>query len=151
MEVGDIASLLIASGPAQKEMARKLLGPAQARNVAVLIEADIDLTKGLRADGIMIGENLKDYTAARAALGAQAIVGAKCTSRHGAMELAEAGVDVIAFADPALVSWWSEISVVPCIALQGGEDAEFVTPSPRMWSGPTETRTVIAETMSHAP
>jgi thiamine-phosphate pyrophosphorylase len=54
-------------------------------------------------------------------------------SRHEAMEAAEAGADYVAFgaffptrtkeprarADIELISWWSEVMTVPCVAIGG--------------------------------
>jgi thiamine-phosphate pyrophosphorylase len=145
-EAGDVASLLIAQGPAQESLARTLTAPAQASGVAVLTEGNLELAKKVKADGVMI-EGLEDYTAARAALGDEAIVGASCTSRHAAMDLADAGVDFIFFADPRLAAWWSEVSVVPCV---GGASAEFRVPAATMWDGPAEAHAAVVEAMHDA-
>jgi thiamine-phosphate pyrophosphorylase len=133
IEAGDVASLLIAEGPSQAALAEALTGPAQARGVAVLIEADVELARKVKADGVMTGGGLQDYSTARAALGPDAIVGARCASRHEALEAAEAGADFVLLDDPGLVTWWTEISVVPCVASAGGDNAEFRVPPMRMW------------------
>ncbi len=67
-------------------------------------------------------------------VGDQAIVGVTChASRHLAITAAEAGADYVAFgafyatttkepkfrADPDIVSWWSELMTVPCVAIGG--------------------------------
>jgi thiamine-phosphate pyrophosphorylase len=74
------------------------------------------------------------YAKARAALGPNSILGVTChDSRHLAMEAAEAGADYVAFgafyptdtkeaptrADIDLLSWWSELMEVPCVAIGG--------------------------------
>jgi thiamine-phosphate pyrophosphorylase len=146
-EAGDVASLLIAEGPAQEPLARTLTAPAQALGVAVLIEGNLELAKKVKADGVMI-ERLEDYASARAAFGGDAIVGAACAARHAAMELADAGADFIFFADPRLAAWWSEVSVVPCVSAAAG--AEFRVPAATMWDGPADARAAVAEAMHDA-
>ena len=70
----------------------------------------------------------------RARVGKDGIVGVTChDSRHLAMEAADAGADYVAFgaffptqtkepktqADIELLRWWSEMMVVPCVAIGG--------------------------------
>jgi thiamine-phosphate pyrophosphorylase len=143
IEAGDVASLLIAAGPAQEAVARALTAPAQARGVAVLIEGETELAKKVKADGVMIAGIVQDYMAAREALGRDVIVGAACATRDQAMDSAEAGADFVFFADPRLVSWWSEVSVVPCVASGGGEGAEFRVPAASMWDSPAQARAAV--------
>lgn len=150
MASGDVASLLISSGDAQELLARNLTGPAQAADIAVLIEGDAELAKKMKADGVMIAGTAADYNTARAALGRDAIVGAACATRDEAMEAGEAGADFIFLADPALVSWWTEVSVVPCVALNGGDNAEFRVPGAGMWDGPEAARAAVNEILAHA-
>ena len=67
-------------------------------------------------------------------MGPDRIVGVTChDSRHLAMDAAEAGADYVAFgaffptatkepktrADPELLRWWSEVMVVPSVAIGG--------------------------------
>ncbi|MEQ9055488.1 MAG: thiamine phosphate synthase, partial [Roseovarius confluentis] len=74
------------------------------------------------------------YEAARRILGERAVVGVTChDSRHLAMEAAERGADYVAFGaffptgtketehrpDPAILSWWSGIMTVTCVAIGG--------------------------------
>ncbi|HAP98910.1 MAG TPA: chemotaxis protein [Rhodospirillum rubrum] len=71
---------------------------------------------------------------ARAIVGADAIVGVTChDSRHLAMIAGEAGADYVAFgaffpsttkepptqADPEILRWWSEMMIVPSVAIGG--------------------------------
>jgi thiamine-phosphate pyrophosphorylase len=133
----EAASLLIAEGPEQAALAKALTNAAQAKGIAVLIEYDVELAKVVEADGVMTGGSLKVWTAAKAALPKGAIVGARCTSRHQAMELAEAGADFIAFTTRDLIDWWGEIFQVPCVSLIPGDDApnaDFIRPSDTMWT-----------------
>jgi thiamine-phosphate pyrophosphorylase len=137
LQAADLASVLIAapSGTALRaDEARALVELAQKAGAAALVAGDATLAHELRADGVHLAA-LKDsvgaYAAARAVLGARAIVGVDPgLSRHDAMSLAEAGADYVAFGAPAhlkdrdkarirrddLVAWWGEIFEVPCVA-----------------------------------
>ena len=86
------------------------------------------------------------YTAARAKLGATAIVGAACgASRHAAMSMGEAGADYVSI-DAGLVEWWAGLFEVPCVAAEPvtPEDAEpliaagadFIRPALDIWQQP---------------
>jgi thiamine-phosphate pyrophosphorylase len=101
------------------------------------------------------------YADARTIVGADAIVGVTChDSRHLAMEAADAGADYVAFgaffptgtketktrADIELLRWWSELMVVPCVAIGGitvanasvlvEAGAEFIAVSSGVWAHP---------------
>ena len=94
---------------------------AQARDAAVVMDGRSDAA----ADGVQVAA-VGDYAAARRAVGAGAIVGVACATRHEAMEAAEQGADYILFGDPddpapgertlALVEWWASLMTVPCVA-----------------------------------
>jgi thiamine-phosphate pyrophosphorylase len=126
----------------------------QARGLACLIEQDAALAERLGADGVHIAADSTLYAEARKLLGDNASIGAACgVSRHDAMRLAELGADYIAFGPDGtidtidqyadLISWWSEIFVVPCVAwnVDNAEHAarlaalgaDFVAPSKRIW------------------
>lgn len=111
-----------------------LVEAAQKRDVAVLLYADAHLTRTLRADGVHLPPSeqpMAAFAEARDILGTRAMIGADAGfMRHDAMELGEAGAAYIAFGllpgidreDAAarredLVSWWSEIFEVPCVAM----------------------------------
>ncbi len=106
----------------------------QDRGVALLLNDRPDLAARAGADGVHIGQEDAAYAEARAAVGADAIVGVTChDSRHLAIEAAEAGADYVAFgaffatgtkapkstAGPELLSWWSETATVPSVAIGG--------------------------------
>lgn len=113
---------------------RPLVEMAQRRKVAALLADDVATARALGADGVHLSwrPEIEDaYEAARTALGPDAIVGADAgVSRHDAMTLGEASADYVAFgrmsdayepdeaadAQRDLVSWWSDIFVVPVIA-----------------------------------
>ena len=137
LEAAGAATLLIAAGGGvalSAAAARPLVELAQAKDIAALIEGDAQLARTLRADGVHLPWS-KDaaarYGEAREVLGTRYIVGIDVgRSRHDAMTLAEEGADYIGFGIPShvedrsaaaarrleLVSWWSEIFEVPCVA-----------------------------------
>lgn len=135
----DVACCLIlptaGAAAAERAAAGAIVEAAQGAGLAALLADDAELARTLGADGVHFSPArnvLGLYTAARQALGPQAIIGADAgISRHDAMSLAEAGADYIAFGAPArvadrararerrddLVTWWGEIFEVPCVAL----------------------------------
>jgi thiamine-phosphate pyrophosphorylase len=134
--------------------ASSLIDLVQARGLACLIEQDAALAERLGADGVHIAADSALYAEARKLLGDNASIGAGCgVSRHDAMRLAELGADYVAFGPDGtidtidqytdLISWWSEIFVVPCVAwnVDNAEHAarlaalgaDFVAPSKRIW------------------
>jgi thiamine-phosphate pyrophosphorylase len=137
LDAAPIASLLIRAEPdtpLESASTRSLVALAQKRGVAALLAADPELASKFGADGIHVpwnSEIVRHFKAARAAAGGM-IVGADAgRTRHDAMELGEAGADYVAFGIPAhvedrqraaerqldLVSWWSEVFEIPCVAL----------------------------------
>lgn len=106
----------------------------QSAGSAFILNDRPDLAAKLDADGVHIGQSDASYAQARAALGADKIVGVTChNSRHLAMEAAEAGADYVAFgafyatdtkapshwAELETLEIWSEISTIPCVAIGG--------------------------------
>ena len=135
---GDVASLqLRLKGATDEEIVRaaEILMPiAQAAGVAFIVNDRPDLAVKLGADGVHIGQDDTSYADARAIVGKDRIVGVTChDSRHLAMAAADAGADYVAFgaffptttkeakthADVALLEWWSELMVVPSVAIGG--------------------------------
>ena len=141
LDAGRVSAVLVRAtdgGKIDGTVAKSLIELAQSRNVAALIEADMQLASSLGADGVHLtpgGDLAVLFEAARMLLGAHGMIGvAPGASRHEAMELAELGADYIAFgampADAefdrdALLQWWSEIFQVPCVALDvvGADEA----------------------------
>ncbi|MDE2181905.1 MAG: thiamine phosphate synthase [Alphaproteobacteria bacterium] len=138
LDAGDVACLqLRLKDVAEEEILRAvdvLMPVAQKKDVAFILNDRPDLAKRLGCDGVHVGQDDVPYAEARALMGRDRIVGVTChDSRHMAMEAAEAGADYVAFgaffptttkepktsADPGLLKWWSEIMVVPCVAIGG--------------------------------
>lgn len=102
--------------------------------VAFIVNDSISLAKRLGADGVHLGQQDGDVREARAELGPNAQIGVTChDSRHLAMDAGEAGADYVAFGafyptttkpthyrpDPAILSWWSSLFEIPCVAIGG--------------------------------
>lgn len=103
---------------------------AHARDVPLVIERHVGLVGRLGLDGVHLRDGGRGVRKARAALGAEAILGAFCgTSRHDGMSAGESGADYIAFgpvgatalgdgqrAEAELFAWWSEMIELPVVA-----------------------------------
>ena len=102
--------------------------------VAFIVNDSMALTKRIGADGVHLGQSDGDVREARALLGPSAEIGKIChDSRHFAMEAGEAGADYVAFGafyptttkpsdfrpDPSILSWWSSLFEIPCVAIGG--------------------------------
>jgi thiamine-phosphate pyrophosphorylase len=106
----------------------------QHRDVAFIMNDRPDLAVKLDCDGVHIGQDDMPYAEARRIVGPDRQIGVTCkASRHLAMEAAEAGADYVAFgaffpsttkavttpADIEIISWWSGLMEVPCVAIGG--------------------------------
>ncbi|HJU76531.1 MAG TPA: thiamine phosphate synthase [Sphingomicrobium sp.] len=102
--------------------------------VAFIINDSMALAKRIGADGVHLGQQDGDVREARALLGPSAQIGKTChDSRHLAMEAGEAGADYVAFGafyptatkpsdyrpDPSILTWWSTLFEIPCVAIGG--------------------------------
>ncbi len=143
LDAGDVACLQLRlkgennSAPDSDDVRRatEILMPlAQERDVAFLINDRPELAAELGADGVHIGQSDGSYEQARKLVGPDRIVGVTChASRHLAMEAGEAGADYVAFgafyetttkepisrAEPEILTWWSELFELPCVAIGG--------------------------------
>ncbi|MFW2830152.1 thiamine phosphate synthase [Sphingomonas sp. ID0503] len=131
------------------------------QDVAFIVNDSVSLAKRLRADGVHLGQSDGDATDARRILGPSVQIGVTChDSRHLAMEAGEAGADYVAFGsfyptttkevehhpDPSILSWWSTIFEVPCVAIGGitpanarpliDAGADFLAVCGGVWSDP---------------
>lgn len=141
--------------------AETLLPIAQRHDAAFLINDHPALAKKAGADGVHIGQQDTPYEEARAILGDEASIGVTChNSTHLAMEAGEAGADYVAFgafyptgtkevqfrAEPEILSFWSNATTVPCVAIGGitpenaapliAAGADFLAVSGSVWSAP---------------
>jgi thiamine-phosphate pyrophosphorylase len=141
-------------------LAEPLLEICRARDVAFIVNDSVSLAKRLGADGVHLGQEDGDPREARAALGPTAQIGVTChDSRHLAMDAGEAGADYVAFGsfyptttkevkhrpEPSILSWWSALFELPCVAIGGitpanalplvEAGADFIAVSGAVWSG----------------
>jgi thiamine-phosphate pyrophosphorylase len=109
---------------------------------------------------VHLGQDDGDPREARSILGPAAQIGVTChDSRHLAMEAGERGADYVAFgafyatgtkavshhAEPVLLSWWSTMFELPCVAIGGitpanaaplvHAGADFLAVSGAVWGG----------------
>jgi thiamine-phosphate pyrophosphorylase len=165
LDAGDVACVQLRLKPADDDAIRRaadaLRPVAQQRGVAFLMNDRPDLALATGCDGVHVGQEDASYAEARRVLGLGRIVGVTChTSRHLAIEAAEAGADYVAFgaffpsgskavkhrADPEILRWWSELMEVPCVAIGGitpancaplvAAGADFVAVISAVWDHP---------------
>jgi thiamine-phosphate pyrophosphorylase len=159
LSAGDVACVLLRSGPDLKAIAQALMPLVQERGAAFLIEADPRLAARTGADGVHVAYSADAVESALSSLGPDAIVGAGALeSRDDAMAAGEAGASYVMFGEPDAggahpaaehtlerVAWWAEIFNVPCVAYAGSlEDvgplaatrAEFVALGDAVWQHP---------------
>jgi thiamine-phosphate pyrophosphorylase len=130
------------------------------REVAFIVNDSIGLAKRLGADGLHLGQEDGSPREARDRLGPDVQIGISCgNSRHLAMEAGEAGADYVAFgafhpsktkdaqhrADPSILSWWTTLFELPCVAIGGitpenapplvKAGADFLAACGSVWAG----------------
>jgi thiamine-phosphate pyrophosphorylase len=129
-------------------------------DVAFIVNDSVSLAKRLDADGVHLGQGDGDPREARSVLGPTAQIGVTChDSRHMAMDAGEAGADYVAFGafyptatketrhqpEPVILSWWSTLFEIPCVAIGGitpanaaplvKAGADFLAVSNAVWGG----------------
>ena len=138
LDGGDVAALQLrlkdASDDEVKRAVEALLPLARARGATFILNDRPDLAAATGCDGVHIGQEDASYADARTAMGEGGVVGVTChDSRDLAIEAGEKGADYVAFgaffptgtkqpktrAGVELLEWWSEIMVVPCVAIGG--------------------------------
>jgi thiamine-phosphate pyrophosphorylase len=138
LDAGDVAAVQLrlkdADDAAIREAAEALLPVCRDREVPLIMNDRPDLAEQTGCDGAHVGQQDQTYAEARKAVGDGNIVGVTChDSRHLAMQAAEQGADYVAFgaffptttktpkgsADIDILEWWSELMVVPCVAIGG--------------------------------
>jgi len=182
LSTGDVACLQLRLKPASDDevlAAAKILKPiCVAHDVALLINDRPDLALKADADGAHVGQDDSPYKDARETLGKDRIIGVTChDSRHMALEAGEAGADYVAFgaffetktkepkssATVDILSWWSEMTEVPCVAIGGvtvdncepliRAGADFLAVSAGVWGyseGPAAAVVAFNEVMDRA-
>ncbi len=159
---GDVACVQLrlpgADTGALRRAAEALMPACHAEGVAFVV--DRDAAVAAETDGVHLAD-AGAVAAARRALGPAAIVGASCGgSRDAAITASEAGADYVSFGafhpsptvpeadivSPDIVSWWSEIMEIPCVAVGGitaancaplvRAGADFVAVSSAVWDHP---------------
>ncbi|MGB5092818.1 MAG: thiamine phosphate synthase [Parvibaculum sp.] len=164
--------------------ATEILMPlVQSYDAAFLINDAVAIAADMDADGVHIGQSDMAYAEARKLMGADKIIGVTChNERHTAMLAGEQGADYVAFgafydtdtktaktrAEPEILTWWSEIFEIPCVAIGGittenaaplvKAGADFLAVSAGVWShadGPAAAvrhfnRIMIEESPLHA-
>jgi len=165
LSAGDVASFQLRLKDVPDEdvlrAGEALLPIAQRAHVAFIVNDRPDLASAMEADGVHVGQEDASYLDARTYLGPNRIVGVTChDSRHLAIEAADQGADYVAFgafyptatkepktrADPDIIAWWSEVMVVPCVAIGGitvenawpliEAGADFLAVSSGVWDHP---------------
>jgi thiamine-phosphate pyrophosphorylase len=138
LDADDVAAVQLRLKDADDDAIRRaidLLRPvAQSRGVAFLLNDRPDLARASGCDGAHVGQGDMPARTARALLGPDLTLGVTChNSRDLAMKAGENGADYVAFgaffptgtkqaatrADPALLSWWSDLMELPCVAIGG--------------------------------
>jgi thiamine-phosphate pyrophosphorylase len=171
---GPVAAFQFRVKGLDRHEAARLAGPLQriceSSQVAFIVNDDMALAKRLGADGVHLGQGDGDPRDARALLGPAAQIGVTChDSRHLAMAAGEAGADYVAFGaffptatkatshrpDPAILSWWSRLFELPCVAIGGitpqngralvEAGADFLAVCSAVWSHPDGPEAAVAE------
>lgn len=139
LDAGDVAAVQLRLKDCADDVIRaaiKNLQPlVQERDVAFILNDRPDLAAEMGCDGVHIGQSDGSYSDARRLMGDDRSIGVTChASRHLAIEAAEAGADYVAFgaffpsstkpeaderAPVELLSWWSELTEVPAVAIGG--------------------------------
>ncbi|HIM25775.1 MAG TPA: thiamine phosphate synthase [Rhodospirillales bacterium] len=138
LDGGDVAAVQLrlkdATDDGIRRTAEAIAPVCSDRGVPLIMNDRPDLAAETGCDGVHIGQQDASYADARRAVGEQGIVGVTChESRHLGMEAAEQGADYVAFgaffptatkqartaAEVDILEWWSELMVVPAVAIGG--------------------------------
>ena len=114
--------------------ARVLMPICHAKDVAFIINDNVDIAVEIDADGVHIGQEDMPIKEAREIIGEGKIIGVTCKdSKHLAMTAGEQGADYVAFgafyptttkittavAPLEILNWWQEVFEIPCVAIGG--------------------------------
>lgn len=158
--VGDCASILVG-----EDITLATVQKLQGLGLAVIIrDCEPRHVHHVGADGIHIARS-QPVKSLRATLKNESIGVFAATSRHIAMEAAEAGADYVAFAQASqqngepLIQWWQDIFEVPSVAFDPVDAAglatllpqkpDFIRPMDEMWQS-AERATDVVRTLTGA-
>lgn len=138
LEGGDVASLQLrlkeASDDQILQTAEAILPLCEEKEIAFILNDRPDLARRAGAHGLHLGADDMDIAMARAIVGEEIVIGSSCyASEARAFEAGEKGADYVAFGafyptttkeprgypKPEILSWWSAIAVLPCVAIGG--------------------------------
>lgn len=138
LSAGPVAAFQLRVKAVDEHALARLAEPLQRicadADTAFIVNDSVALAKRLGADGVHLGQKDGDAREARDVLGPSVQIGVTChDSRHLAMEAGEKGADYVAFGafyptttkpsehrpDPRLLSWWTSLFEVPCVAIGG--------------------------------
>ncbi|HEV2552446.1 MAG TPA: thiamine phosphate synthase [Bosea sp. (in: a-proteobacteria)] len=169
---GDLAAVLLRLAPGDErsriERVKRLAGPVQAANVALVVEDSALVATRGGADGVHLTGGPAAIAEARSSLKSERIIGAgSLRARHDAMDVGEAGVDYVLFGEPrpdgsmpplpAVIEragWWAEIFQTPCVAYAPDADsvaalaetgAEFIALGDWAFAEGSDIRTIVGE------
>src|SRR5690606_27650706 len=102
MKTGHVAAVLIRRGELDEETYRsrveRLMGPAQAEDVAVILDDLPEMVRRIGADGVHLTGGIKQFDTALSLVKPEFIAGAgDLRSRHEAMLRGENGADYLMF------------------------------------------------------
>jgi thiamine-phosphate pyrophosphorylase len=171
LAAGDVAAVLLRLAPADERTQinrAKMLGAiVQGKDVALLLDGNVDLVARAGADGAHV-TGLAKFTEAIAELKPARIAGCGgMTSRHDAMAAAELGADYVMFGEPIetgerpsfeaieeRVVWWAEVFEAPCVAFAASLDevaalvkagADFIALGDWVWRDSAAIAATIAD------
>lgn len=169
---GDVAAVLLRLGEGDDrsriERVKRLSGPVQAANVALVVEASPLIATRGGADGVHLNEGTEAIAEARSSLRNERIIGAgNLRARHDAMDAGEAGVDYVMFGEPRAdgsvpplpavierAGWWADIFETPCVAYAPDADslpalaetgAEFIALGAWAFAEDVDLRALVAQ------
>jgi thiamine-phosphate pyrophosphorylase len=156
VKAGDCASILVPDSITSDGV----IG-LQSLGLAVIIrDCEPRQVHHLKADGIHISRSTPVKNL-RTIFKSETIGVFAATSRHIAMEAAEAGADYIAFAQKSqtqgepLLAWWHDIAELPSVAFDPvaptdlatllPQNPDFIRPLDSMWQTPADAKTVVSK------
>ncbi len=164
LDAGQVAAFQFRVKDLDQHEAARMAAPLQRicaeRDVAFIVNDSVALAKRIGADAVHLGQDDGDIREARSVLGPGVQIGVTChDSRHLAMEAGDGGADYVAFGsfyptktkevrhrpDPSILSWWSTLFELPCVAIGGitpanaaplvAAGADFLAVCGAIWTG----------------